>query len=378
MIYFDNAATSWPKPESVTKAMISAIEDSGGNPGRGAHSLSLAASNTVYECREELASLIGLDKPENIVFTYNTTYALNIAIRAFAKPKTSVLCSCLEHNSVIRPLRALGCEIVTFDALANEESILFEIADKLKRVSLAVCTHASNVLPVRLPVARISRLCRTRGIPLIVDTAQSAGVLDIDMKTVRADALCFAGHKGLYGPTGCGAIAFADRYSSAVKKLTPLISGGSGVNSIDAEMPDLLPERFEGGTLGVPAIAGLCAGIRAVKEVGVSAIRAHEYNLSARAADILGNTKGIHLYTPPQPAGSLLLFNVAGMTPDRVASMLDERGFCVRSGLHCSPFAHERIGTSPVGAVRISFGAFNTLPELEKFAVAITEIAKNG
>lgn len=378
MIYFDNAATSWPKPEAVTKAMIAAIEKAGGNPGRGAHALSLAASNTVYECREELASFIGLDKPENIVFTYNTTYALNIAVRAFTKPKTTVLCSCLEHNSVIRPLRAMGCEILTFDALADEESILFEIADKLKSASLMVCTHASNVIPVRLPIARISRLCRTRGVPLIVDTAQSAGVLDINMKTIQADVLCFAGHKGLYGPSGCGAIAFADRYSSGVKRLPTLISGGSGVNSLDAEMPDLLPERFEGGTLGVPAIAGLCAGIRAVREVTTDAIRAHEYNLCAVAADVLGNTKGIRLYTPPYPSGTLLLFNIAGISPDKVASMLDKRGFCVRAGLHCSPLAHERIGTAPNGAVRISFGAFNTMPEIEKFAAAIKEITKNG
>lgn len=378
MIYFDNAATSWPKPESVIKAMTAAVEKAGGNPGRGAHALSLAASGAVYECREELASFIGLDKPENVVFTYNTTYALNIAIRAFAKPKTAVLCSCLEHNSVVRPLSAMGCEIVTFDALADEESILFEIADKLKRVSLAVCTHASNVLPVRLPIARISRLCRTRGVPLIVDTAQSAGVLDIDMKSVQADALCFAGHKGLYGPTGCGAVAFADRYSSGIKKLTPLISGGSGVNSIDAEMPDILPERFEGGTLGVAAIAGLCAGIRAVREVGPDAIRAHEYNLCARAAEILGNTKKVLLYSPPHPAGSLLLFNVDGISPDSVASMLDDRGFCVRAGLHCSPLAHERNRTSPTGAVRVSFGAFNTMPEIEKFAFAMKDIIKNG
>ena len=378
MIYFDNAATSWPKPKSVTKAMVSAVEDSGGNPGRGAHSLSLAASNTVYECREELASFIGLGKPENIVFTYNTTYALNIAIRAFAKPQTTVLCSCLEHNSVVRPLRALGCEILTFDALGDEESILFEISDKLRHVSLMICTHASNVLPVRLPIARISRLCRTRGIALIVDTAQSAGVLDINMQSVQADAVCFAGHKGLYGPTGCGAVAFAERYCVGIKKLTPLISGGSGVNSLDPDMPDILPERFEGGTLGVPAIAGLCAGIRAVREVGTDAVRAHEYNLCARAAEILGNTKGVRLYTPPHPSGSLLLFNIAEMSPDRAASLFDEQGICTRSGLHCSPSAHERIGTAPTGAVRVSFGAFNTLPEIEKFAAAIKEIIKNG
>jgi len=378
MIYFDNAATSYPKPKAVVKAMISAIERSGGNPGRGSHALSLAASDTVYECREELASFIGLDKPENVVFTYNTTYALNIAIRAFARPKTAVLCSCLEHNSVIRPLRALGCEILTFDALADEESILSEISEKLKRVSLTVCTHASNVIPVRLPIARISRLCRNRGIPLIVDTAQSAGVLDVDMKSIQADAVCFAGHKGLYGPMGCGAVAFAGRYSSQIRKLTPLVSGGSGVNSLDPDMPDVLPERFEGGTLGVPAIAGLCAGIRAIREVGTDAVRAHEYNLCARAAEILGNTKGVRLYTPPHPSGSLLLFNVSGMSPDRAASLFDGQGICTRSGLHCSPSAHERIGTAPTGAVRISFGAFNTLPEIEKFAAAIKEIIKNG
>ncbi|MBQ3100268.1 MAG: aminotransferase class V-fold PLP-dependent enzyme [Clostridia bacterium] len=378
MIYFDNAATSFPKPESVGRAMISAMEKAGGNPGRGAHPLSLAASAAVYECREELASFIGLDKPENVVFTYNTTYALNIAIRAFAKPRTAVLCSCLEHNSVVRPLRAMGCEILTFDALADEESLLFEIADKLKRVSLVICTHASNVLPVRLPVARISRLCRNRGIPMIVDTAQSAGVLDIDMKNIQADAVCFAGHKGLYGPMGCGAVAFAERYTSGTKKLTPLISGGSGVNSLDPDMPDVLPERFEGGTLGVPAIAGLCAGIRAVREVGTDAIRAHEYNLCARTAEILGNTRRVHLYTPPHPSGSLLLFNVTGMSPDRAASTLADHQICVRAGLHCSPSAHERIGTAPTGAVRVSFGAFNTLPEIEKFAAAIKELIKNG
>ncbi len=358
--------------------MQSALEEAGGNPGRGAHALSLAASHAVYECREELASLLGLEKPENIVFTYNTTYALNIAIRAFAKPGSRVLCSCLEHNSVMRPLSALGCKILTFDALADEESVLSEIKKKLDEVSLVVCTHASNILPIRLPAARISRLCRARGIPCIIDAAQSAGVLDINMKSIQADAVCLAGHKGLYGPAGCGAVAFAERYSSGLKRLATLVQGGSGVNSLDDGMPDVLPERFEAGTLGVPAIAGLCAGIRAIKDVGLNAIRAHEYNLSARAANILGNTKRVRIYTPPDPSGAVVLFNIDGISPDRTAALLDEHGICVRAGLHCAPLAHKRIGTAPNGAVRISFGAFNTMPEIEKFASAIKEIVKNG
>lgn len=378
MIYFDNAATSYPKPESVTRAMIAAVEKAGGNPGRGAHALSLAASNTVYECREELASFIGLEKPENIVFTYNTTHALNIAIRAFAKPGSRVLCSCLEHNSVIRPLHAMGCSTVTFDALAEEETVLNEIKKRLCDVSLVVCTHASNILPVRLPVVRISRLCRERGVPCIIDAAQSAGVIDIDMKSIRADAVCLAGHKGLYGPSGSGAVAFADRYGTNVKKLPALVLGGSGVNSLDADMPDVLPERFEAGTLGVSAIAGLCAGIREIRKVSTDAIRAHEYNLSARAAEILGNMKGVRIYVPMHPAGSVLLFNVERLSPDAVASKLDAHGICARAGLHCAPTAHKRIGTAPGGAVRISFGAFNTLPELEKFAAAMKDIVKNG
>ena len=353
--------------------MVRAIEQAGGNPGRGAHSLSLAASHTVYECREELGALMGLTKPENIVF--NTTYALNLAIKAFAKPGAKVLCSCLEHNSVMRPLRALGCKIETFDALAGEEEMLSEIKKRLDGCSLVVCTHASNILPIRLPVGRISRLCRTRGVAFVIDAAQSAGVLDIDMKNITADAVCIAGHKGLYGPAGCGAVLFAERYGQNIGRLATLIEGGSGVNSLDPSMPELLPERFEAGTLGVPAIAGLCAGIRAIREVGLTAIRAHEYTLAARAAEILGNTRGVKLYIPRRPHGSVVLFNVDGLSPDAVASMLDECGICVRAGLHCSPAAHERIGTAPAGAVRVSFGAFNTLPELEHFARAIGEIS---
>lgn len=376
-IYFDNAATTWPKPPEVGRAMVRAIEEAGGNPGRGAHTLSLAASHTVYECREALASLMGLGKPENIVFTYNTTYALNIAIKAFAKPGTRVICSCLEHNSVMRPLTALGSTIEQFDALAGEEEMIAEIKNKLDGISLVVCTHASNILPLRLPIARISRLCRMRGVPCIIDAAQSAGVLDINMKTIHADAVCLAGHKGLYGPAGCGAVLFADRYSANIGKLATFAEGGSGVNSLDEKMPDLLPERFEAGTLGVPSIAGLCAGIHAINEVTLPAIRAHEYTLAARAREILGNTPGVHLYEPRRARGSVVLFNIDGLSPDTVASRLDDQGICVRAGLHCSPSAHRRIGTAPDGAVRLSFGAFNTLSELESFAKAIGKTAHN-
>ena len=382
-VYFDNAATSFPKPREVAQAVARAINSAGGNPGRGAHSLSLAAAREVYACREAVCSLLGCADPARVVFTCNATHALNIAIKSMIPPGSAVAVSALEHNSVVRPLTAAGCRIITFDPLRDADAVTDGAAFAISRGARAVvCAHASNVLPVALPVARIAALCRAQGAVCIIDAAQSAGVLDIDADAWGADAVCFPGHKGLLGPAGCGGVIFSAGRAQNAAALSSVIEGGSGVDSASAGMPRALPERFEAGTPAVPAIAGLAAGIGEVKRIGVEVIRRGEERLAARLRETLGNTPGVTLYDAAVTAagaavaGGLVLFNVNGVPCEETAARLDAAGFCVRAGLHCSPYAHRRIGTAPGGAVRFSPGIYSAARDADRFALAVRDIVR--
>ncbi|MBR4880352.1 MAG: aminotransferase class V-fold PLP-dependent enzyme, partial [Clostridia bacterium] len=290
MIYLDNAATTYPKPERVYREVDRCISEYCGNPGRGGHSMSAAAARAVYDCRYELSQLFSADA-ENVVFTLNTTYALNMAIKGIVREGDHIIISNMEHNSVLRPVIATGCDYDIFDAAGSTEAVLCEINSLLTpRTRMIVCTHRSNVCPIRLPIKAIGGLCRQRGIVFIVDAAQSAGVYPIDMKECCIDALCFAGHKSLYGIQGVGGVIFSKRYKGeSAKKLHTLVEGGSGVASLEEYMPSLLPERLEAGTLPTPAIAGLCEGIRTVRETGISHIREHEIMLYRRMRERLLN-----------------------------------------------------------------------------------------
>ena len=383
-VYLDNAATSFPKPRATVEAMVRAVEEAGGNPGRGAHALSLAAARELYRCREKLCDLLGCPRPENVVFTYNATHALNVAIKSLIPRGSAVAVSALEHNSVVRPLRATGCKISVFDPLQSPDRVVAGVAALLDRGARAVvCAHASNVLPVTLPAARIGALCRKKGAVFIVDAAQSAGILDIDFASLGAHALCLPGHKSLWGPGGCGAVIFSGEYSDSAAALATVTEGGSGVSSASPFMPAVLPERFEAGTPGVPAVAGLAAGIDELLRVGTCEVRRREEALARITRERLGNVRGVTLHDRAvaaaglAPSGPIVLFNVDGLPGERVAEMLDGAGFCLRAGLHCSPYAHARIGTlEGGGAVRCSFGYFNTASDADRFAVTVREIAR--
>lgn len=383
MIYFDNAATTFPKPASVSAEVERCIRSWCGNPGRGAHALSRAAAEKIYECREEAASFFGLDAPENVIFTVNTTTALNMAIKGLLRRGDHVLISDMEHNSVFRPIDRLAREgqisYDIFPTLCNEEKIptasdiCREIECRLRKNTRAViCTHASNICSAALPLSEIGDFCHTHGILLVVDGAQSAGILPLDMARMHIDVLCVPGHKALFGIQGSGMMLLAPGIT-----LDTLIEGGNGVNSLDAEMPEVSPERYESGTLPTPAIAGLCEGIRFVRHVGVEAIEAHEQKLYRRLRELLENTRGVKVYAP-QFVGSTLLFTVDEMPSDAVGRALDARGICVRCGFHCSALGHRTLATPESGAVRVSFSFFNRPAEVEAFHRVLCEIQREA
>ena len=377
IIYFDNAATSFPKPDRVLREIRETMILYGGNAGRGAHKLSMAAARKIYDCRTLAAESFGANDPERVVFTMNTTYALNIVIKGMLDFGDRAVISDLEHNAVYRPICALarerGVKFDIFDTgtlkgLSNEE-MCGGIRSLIKKdTKMLICTCASNICSKVLPIEKIGRLCRENGIIFVVDAAQGAGHMDIDMKRMNIDALCMPSHKGLYGPQGCGMIIFGDQVDCKT-----LIEGGNGYDSLNVGMGDLLPEKFEAGTLPAPIIAGLCAGMKSVKERGIDHICDNEARLYRRAREMLENTDGVTLCVP-QHVGAVLSFNIDGIGSERVAALLDRQGICVRGGYHCAALAHKALGTDRSGAVRISFGMYNKLAETERLWRAVKKI----
>lgn len=383
MTYLDNAATTFPKPIPVYAEVEKCIRSYCGNPGRGSHVLSRAAAEKIFECREEAAALFGSNAPENVVFTLNTTTAINMAIKGLLRRGDHVLISNMEHNSVWRPIHRLASEgqidydiFETFSRsgrIPTPEEICREIQAKLRpKTKVVICSHASNICSAALPLAEIGALCRSRGIFFIVDAAQSAGHMHIDMEKMQIDLLCAPGHKALYGIQGCGMLLLAPGIM-----LDTLVEGGNGVHSLEPAMPDISPERYESGTLPTPAIAGLCEGIRFIRRIGIDTIAAHEQRLYKRLREMLIETQGVKVYAP-QFVGSTLLFSVDGMPSDAVGRALDARGFCVRCGFHCSALGHQTLQTTESGAVRVSFGYFNHPSEVEHFYRALREIMREN
>ncbi len=384
LIYFDNAATSYPKPPQVVEAAMRAFSECGGNPGRSSHLLSRNAAQAVFECREAVCELLGTNSPENVVFTQNTTHALNLAIKGIVKPGSHVLVSNLEHNSVIRPLHAMGQNSVNysfFDATGNGDEYVVKSFENgiRKSTTTAVITLASNTCGRILPIERIAQICKAKGIALIVDGAQALGETPVNFGDLGADIICAPGHKGLLGPTGTGFLVVAQN-SKYQTKIETLIQGGNGVNSSLFSMPDELPERLESGTLNTVGIAGLAAGINYVKKVGVKNIFEKNAHLYKRLCDGLGNIHGVSLYGNNDDSlhVPVALFNIGKFSSDQVAAMLDEQGFCVRSGLHCAPMAHRAFGTSGSGAVRASLGFENTERQVDKFLYAVNKISESS
>ena len=364
MIYLDNGATSFHKPKEVYQAVQQAMQTCA-NPGRGGYTASMAAARQVLSCREEAARLFDC-QPEQVVFTSNCTHGLNVAIRTLVKPGARVVVSGFEHNAVTRPLHALGARItVAGRRLFDWEDTLETFEKALKQgQDAAVFTHVSNVFGYILPVEEMGTLCRQYGVPFIIDAAQSAGTLPVRLNALGADFIAMPGHKGLLGPQGTGLLL-----CNAIPD--PLLFGGTGSLSEAQSMPDFLPDRAEAGTLNVPGIAGLAAGIRHIRRMGTERILGREHGELLRC--IRGLEKlGVQVFSGSHQAGTVSFVPEADC--EVVAQALAQRGIALRAGLHCAPLAHESAGTLKTGTVRVSYGYDASFGQTEGFLKAMGEI----
>lgn len=351
MIYLDNGATSFHKPRSVHRAVARAMQTCA-NPGRGGYGAAMEASRQVYSCREAAAELFDC-QPEQVALTTSCTHGLNIAIRTLVKPGAKVAVSGFEHNAVTRPLHALGAQItVAGRKLFDWEDTLEAFDRALKGADAAVFTHVSNVFGYILPVEEMAELCRRRGIPFVIDAAQSAGSQPVKLGQLGADFIAMPGHKGLLGPQGTGLLLCRENAE-------PLLFGGTGSASIEQTMPRELPDRLEAGTLNVPGYAGLAEGLRYVQHTGVENIFRTEHRQLKRCAEGLQKL-GMQVFAGEHQAATVSF--LPGMDCEEAAQILAKQGIAVRAGLHCAPFAHESAGTLGTGTVRVSFGhdAFDT------------------
>ncbi len=376
VIYFDNAATSWPKPPAVRQALDVYFGEAGGNPGRSGHRMSIASSQVVLEAREAVARLFNVADPSRIVFTKNATESLNLAIYGLVRPGDHVVTIALEHNSVARPLRHLeeqGAEVTL--VACSPEGVLDpnDVRQALRPTTrLLVTTHGSNVVGTLIPIAELAAIAQEQNVPYLVDAAQTAGAIPIDVEALGVDMLAFTGHKGLLGLTGTGGL-----YVREGLTLTPLMRGGTGSDSESEYQPDFLPDVYESGTVNVAGLAGLAAGVTALLEIGVEQVQAHEKSLVQRFLDGAREIPGLTVYGPAdikQRIG-VVSFNLAGFTPSEVGLLLDQNwGILSRVGLHCAPAAHRTLGTYPIGTVRFSWSSFNTLEEIDVALDALAEM----
>ena len=359
MIYLDSAATSFLKPPSVRRAMAGAMQHMT-SPGRGGHPLAMRAADTVYRCRKQTAELFGEEDLSRVVFTMNATHALNIAIRSLVKPGDPVVISGWEHNAVTRPLHALGAKVrVARGRLFDPESVLAEFRRMLPGARAAVCTHVSNVFGFVLPIEEIAALCASAGVPLIVDAAQSAGVLAVRQDRLQAAFIAAPGHKGLMGPQGTG-VLICGRDGEA------LLQGGTGSASREQAMPEALPDRHEAGTHNMPGIAGLSAGLEFVAPRRERICQWEDQLLRQLIAG-LQKSEDLELFYDPAGACQCGVLSLRSRSTDceTLARRLDEAGIAVRGGLHCAPLAHESAGTLETGTVRLSLSPFLTPREID-------------
>jgi cysteine desulfurase/selenocysteine lyase len=381
VIYFDNAATSWPKPPGVAQAMLHFLEEVGANPGRSGHRLAVESGRIVYATREAVAALFSAPDPLRVVFGANVTEALNLALRGFLRPGDHVVTSSMEHNSVMRPLRDLEGKGVRLTVLGCSPEGFLDPADLEAAIrpdtAMIVLNHASNVVGTLLPLAEAARIAHKYGPLLLVDAAQTGGAYPIDVGADGLDLLAFTGHKSLYGPMGTGGLIFGERVDA--RHLEPLKRGGTGSRSEREEQPDFLPDMCESGTPNAVGLAGLEAGLRWVLERKVEVIRAHELALTQKLIDGLRAIPGLTVYggLDATRQTATLSFNIDAMQPSEVGLRLDEEyGIMCRVGLHCAPAAHKTLGTFPIGTVRFGLGAFNTTDEIDLALQAVAELAR--
>lgn len=386
MIYFDNAATSWPKPPGVVEAMTHFMENVGANPGRSGHRLSVEAGRIVYEARELVAELFNVADPLRVVFGANVTEALNLALKGYLRAGDHVVTSSMEHNSVMRPLRALAAdecgEAIELTVVpCSKEGFLdpseLEMAIRPHTV-MVVLNHGSNVCGSLLPVREAGIMARRHGCLLLVDAAQTAGAYPIDMEADNIDLLAFTGHKALGGPMGTGGLIIGDRVN--LSRLTPIKRGGTGSRSEWEEQPNFLPDMCESGTANAVGLAGLAAGVRWVRDRGVEAIREHEIRLTQQLIDGLREIPGVSVYGSLDATRQIatVSLNVASLEPSDVGLRLDdEYDIMCRVGLHCAPAAHRTLGTYPSGTVRFGLSAFSTSGQVDQALQAVGEIANS-
>jgi cysteine desulfurase family protein len=380
MPYLDNAATTFPKPPQVMEAVKNWLESGAASPGRGSHSFAKRSDDALSGVRKSLARFFGVPHESRMIFCFSATDALNMALKGFLDEGDHVLISSMEHNSVLRPLRgmekrgAINLEIVQCDSKGRLDpgEVIKRFTDKTR---LVVVSHASNVTGVIQPVAEIGRQVRERGAYLLVDAAQTAGLLPIHMEEMEIDMLAFSGHKGLFGLQGSGGLALGSR----IKSLRPWREGGTGINSLSETQPKEWPDAFEAGTPNVPGILSMGEGVAFIESEGMDAIREREMEHCAQIWQALSALKRVDLYGPPPGDGRLAVisFNIKGWEPDDVGSVLTyNHDVHLRTGLQCSPLAHETLGTHPDGAVRISPGYFTTQEDIKQALKAIKTIAE--
>lgn len=372
MVNFDNSATSFPKPDSVRQAVMSAFTRYGGNPGRGGHRLSAETAEAVYSVREQAAQLFAAE-PENTAFTSNCTLALNMAIKGMMQNGGHIIISGYEHNAVLRPVHTLAKRrIASYSAAPvsdDDDETLENIRSLIRSDTKCVCcTAASNVTGRILPYRRIAELCKSYGLCFIVDAAQAAGLLDISLND-GMNFICTAGHKALYGPSGTGLLVSDGRFT-----LSTVIEGGTGATSSEPEQTPFAPERYESGTVNTAGILGLGAGIRFVRSKGTKNILAHELSLCDRLEEGLRRVGGVKLY-PCERRVPVVSFNIGEFNAQAVSARLSDKGFMLRGGLHCAPLAHRAIGTLGQGTVRFSPSVFSTRQQTDALVRAVAQTA---
>ncbi len=377
MIYLDNSATTFPKPDSVIIAVNEAMRKFSANPGRSGHSMSIMTAKQVFLARQAVCSLFNVEDESKVIFTPGCTNSLNTVIKGVLKPGDHCVISCLEHNSVLRPLEKLKERNVSYSVAKVYPGDNDKTLDSFRKcinekTKLIVCTHASNVFGIRLPVERICALAHSYGVLFCLDAAQSAGVLDINVGEYNFDYVCCAGHKGLYGPMGVGILIV----NSDVLPDT-IVEGGTGSESQNYKQPDFTPDRYESGTLNIPGICGLKKGIEVVEKIGLKNIHNKEMNLILMLYNNLRKNKNIKLYTNPDTTNSVpvLSFSVKGMSSEDVARYLNNKyNVAVRAGLHCAPLAHTFMNTTDEGVVRVSPSLFTKESDIKTLIYAINNL----
>jgi cysteine desulfurase family protein len=382
VVYFDNAATSWPKPPAVQTAMVRYLEAVGGSPGRAGHRMSIEASRLVSDTRDAVAELFNVADPSRIAFTKNSTEALNIAILGVLRPGDHAITSSMEHNSVMRPLRHLESQgVITLTVVPCSPTTGALDPDDVRRAirpntRLITVLHASNVIGNLMPVGEVGAIARSNGIPFLVDASQTAGAYPIDVEALKIDLLAFTGHKSMLGPGGTGGLYVREECDPE-----PLSRGGTGSKSELEFQPDFMPDKYEAGTLNTVGLAGLGASVQWLLDQGVDTIQQHERTLAERFITCAREIPGIVVPGPTDSAQRIgvVSFLVDGMTTSKAGLVLDQVfGVASRIGLHCAPAAHRTLGTFPDGTVRFGFSAFNTLEQVDYALDALAQLAREA